>query len=410
MKNDKIRCGVVGLGGRGFSILAGLLATMEDFECAYACDLYQDRVDYTLKQMTERFGYTPKGTTDWREILEDKDVDAVFVLSAWEPHIEIAIASMNAGKPVAIEVGGAYSLDDCWQLVRTYERTRVPCMFLENCCYGRIEMMVLNMVKNDVFGTVVHCAGGYHHNLRDEILFGEENRHYRLRNYTNRNCENYPTHELGPIMKILNINRGNRMMTLSAVSSSAHGLNEYAQRHEKVNPELRTRVFRQGDVVTTTIKCANGETIVLTLDTTLPRYYSRGFQVRGTKAMYEEQTNSFFFEGEHEKFDFDWSKQWNNAEQYYEKYEHPLWQKFISGGIKGGHGGMDWLVYDAFLQAVKNGENMPIDVYDAAALMCVSTLSEDSIALAGAPVAIPDFTNGRWYNRDDHTTGIYSLE
>jgi hypothetical protein len=137
---------------------------------------------------------------------------------------------MKAGKYVGVEVGGAYSVDDCWRLVRTYEETGVPCMLMENCCYGRQELLVLNMVKQGLFGDIVHCQGGYRHDLREEITNGRENRHYRLRNYMNRNCENYPTHELGPIAKILGINRGNRMVSLVSMSSQAKGLHEYIQK------------------------------------------------------------------------------------------------------------------------------------------------------------------------------------
>ena len=148
----------------------------------------------------------------------------VCIFSAWENHIPAAIYAMNCGKQVCTEVGGAYSLEDCWSLVETYERTRIHCMMLENCCYDRNEMMVMRMVREGLFGTIVHCEGGYQHDLREEISFGAENRHYRLRNYQNRNCENYPTHELGPIAKILDINRGNRMLSLSSIPQGVYVL------------------------------------------------------------------------------------------------------------------------------------------------------------------------------------------
>ena len=168
------------------------------------------------------------------------------MFSAWENHIPAAVYAMEHGKQVAIEVGGAYSVDDCWKLVDTYEKTGIHCMMLENCCYDRNEMMVMKMVREGLFGKIVHCEGGYRHDLRSEISLGKEIRHYRLRNFMNRNCENYPTHELGPIAKILDINRGNRMLSLTSVSSGAFGLNAYAEQNEKVNPELKTFRFSTG--------------------------------------------------------------------------------------------------------------------------------------------------------------------
>ena len=256
------------------------------------------------------------------------------------------------------------------------------------------------MVQQGVMGRIVHCEGGYRHDLRDEIAFGKENRHYRLKNYLNRNCENYPTHELGPIARLLKVNRGNRMVSLTSVASGAFGMKEYIKEHKADDAELMNAEFAQGDVVTTLITCANGETITLTLDTTLPRYYSRGFYVQGTKGMYMEDNASLFLEGEeHAKDHFEWKKHWGNVEEYRDKYEHPVWKQYLDEGVKQGHGGMDWLVFCEFVESVRNKTEVPIDVYDMAAWMCITALSEESIAMGGHPVAIPDFTNGAWMHR-----------
>ena len=280
--------------------------------------------------------------------------------------------------------------------VHIAEETGVPCMLLENCCYGQMEMMVMHMVKEGLFGEVVHCSGGYCHDLRSEVARGEENRHYRLRNYLSRNCENYPTHELGPIAQVLGINRGNRMLSLVSMSTKAAGLNDYAARHPEINPALATAHFNQGDVVSTLIRCAGGQTISLTLDTTLPR----GFTVHGTRALYTEDNNSLYLDSDFTEADhFNWTPNWNNATKYLEKYQHPVWRDYLENGIRGGHGGMDGLVYDAFIEAVRKGEPCPIDVYDAAAWMCITPLSEQSIAMGSAPVPVPDFTSGAWSTR-----------
>jgi len=305
---------------------------------------------------------------------------------------------MKAGKAVAMEVGGAYSIEDCWRLVNTYEETKAPFMLMENCCFGRREMMVLNMVELGVFGTVVHCEGGYQHDLRKEISFGKEKRHYRLRNYLMRNCENYPTHDLGPIAKVLKINHGNRLLTLSSIASKSAGLHDYILKNKSDDEALKNAEFKQGDIITTMIKCSNGETIVLTLDTTLPRYYSRGFTVRGTNAMYEEVTDSIFMDCEEDiSHDFDWRNACNgNASKYEEKYDHPVWKQYIEEGVQGTHDGMDYLEFKTFFRALRNDEPMPVDVYDAATWMAVTALSEFSIAKGGAVMEFPDFTSGKW--------------
>lgn len=396
---NKLRLGMVGMGCRGYEVMKTVLG-VDGVALTCVCDLYPDRTEKARAKAEKMQGFSPRVTDDWHTMTDKKELDAVLVTCSWEPHIEMAVAFMEAGIPVGVEVGGAYSVEDCFLLVRTFERTGTPVMLLENCCYGRYELMVMNMAEQGLFGEIVHCEGGYRHDLRREITFGKENRHYRLRNYLARCCENYPTHELGPISQILHINRGNRMLSLVSVASKAKGLHDYIGRTENADRSLLERDFAQGDVVTTIIKCANGETVTLTLDTTLPRAYSRQFTVQGTRGMYSEENNSVYLDTDHdESMHFSWKKQWNNAESYLERYEHPIWREFLADGLRGGHGGMDYLVYRDFVRCVRKGLPMPIDAYDMASLMCISALSEQSIAMGGAPIAIPDFTSGRWLTR-----------
>lgn len=404
---EKFRVGQIGLGGRGMGHLSGIFCERDDVVVTYVCDVYEDRCAAAVKMVEERNGNTPKSTTNYKEVCESPDVDVVIVTSAWENHIPACVYAMECGKQVATEVGGAYSIDDCWKLVNTYEKTGIHCMMLENCCYDRNEMMVMKMVREGLFGKIVHCEGGYQHDLRGEVSHGKENRHYRLRNYQNRCCENYPTHELGPIAKILDINRGNRMVKLTSMASGSWGLNAFAEAHDDVDPALRSCHFKQGDVVKTMIQCAHGETICLTLDTTLPRYYSRNFTIRGTKGFFGETENMVYIDGKCVEFGHD---NFNNVEEYRKEWEHPVWKHFEEEGVKGGHGGMDWLVFDAYFSALRDGMVPPIDTYDTAAWMAITPLSEISIANGSMPVDIPDFTRGMWTHRTDKNTGFYALD
>jgi hypothetical protein len=393
---DTITIGLVGCGNRGLSLLKTCILPRRDVQVAAVCDVYEDRQKAAADEVEKAGQGRPRMTADYQDILAMPAIDGVIIASGWAPHTDIACGAMRAGIYSACEVAGAYSLDDCWRLVHTYEETGIPCMLLENCCYGRYELMVLNMVRQGIFGEIVHCAGGYHHDLRRPLAESRENRHYRLDDYLYRNCENYPTHELGPIARVLDINRGNRMLRLNSVASKAAGLHEFILSRNKGNSEEAKKTIAQGDIVTTVITCARGETILLTLDTTLPRAYSRGFEVRGTRGMFFEDNRSIFLEGEHNSFEFNSRGLWGNADSYFEQYEHPVWKAYLDEGIKGGHDGMDWLEFTAFFDAVRRGEPVPIDVYDMAAWMSITCLSEDSIAAGGAPTAIPDFTNGKW--------------
>ena len=399
MKNEMIHVGVIGLGNRGTDMIKNVVLPMPGIQVVAVCDEYEDRVKKGMEIVLESGASQPAGMKDYCELLDTPDLDAVFIFSAWESHIPAAIKAMEKGIAVVMEVGGAYSVQQCWDLVHASENNATPCMLLENCCFGRREMMVMHMVRNNILGDIVHASGGYHHDLRDEISFGRENRHYRLRNYLARNCENYPTHELGPIAKILDINRGNRMVSLTSTASSAKGLKEFIRKSPGADQSLLNREIAQGDIVTTVIKCARGETITITLDTTLPRFYSRGFSIRGTKGMYEEATDSVFLDGVHDSMHFKWKEQWGNAEAFSKDYEHPTWKEYLSKGVQGGHDGMDWLAVSAFVRSLEKGIPMPVDVYDTAAWMCITALSEMSIQLGSTPVSIPDFTNGLWIGR-----------
>lgn len=398
---ENIKIGIAGLGCRGFDLMSNIIIP-QGVHVTAVCDSYEDRVKKAADAAEKACQIRPAEYTDYHDMIADSNVNTVLIASSWDTHVEIAAASMLAGKAVALEVGGAYTVDQCYLLVDTWEKTKVPFMFLENCCFGRRELMALNMVEKGVFGEISHCSGSYAHDLRDEVSYGIENRHYRFRNYLTRNCENYPTHELGPIAKVLKINHGNRMLTLASYASKSRGLKEFIKQNRPDDAYLNSCDFAQGDVVTTVIRCANGETVVLTLDTTLPRYYSRQFTVRGTKGMYEEVTDSVFLDREEDKqYDFNWlQNRAGNAKDYEVEYDHPLWKKLLSEEYQGSHDGMDWLEFEVFFDALRNDQPMPIDVYDAASWMVITALSESSIAKGGAVMDIPDFTRGKWiHNR-----------
>ena len=400
----QITVGYIGVGRRGSGVLRECFSQMKDVRIKYICDLFPDRVTLGLETVQDKGGYTPIGTQDYHDILNDPEVDAVIIMTGWSGRPALAIESMRAGKYTAIEVGCADTLEECYDLVRTYEETGVPVMMLENCCYGRREMMLYNIVSQGLFGEIVHCTGGYMHYLNNFGLFKDIGVHYRLPHYIARNRENYPTHELGPISKLLKINRGNRLLTLSSFASKSRGLRQYAADTLGEDHELAHTDFKQGDIVTTVLSCAGGETVVLTLDTTLPRaYYSRNIGVRGTKGMSYEDTRVVFLEGMEEKVR-------DNEAEFFEKYDHPLHREYESMGARGGHGGMDWLVCRAFVESVKAGTDTPIDAYDTATWLAIGPLSEQSIAQGGKPLEIPDFTHGLWQTDRPILRGKYCLD
>ncbi len=401
----RLKIGIIGLGQRGSGLLWTALHC-ENAQVVALCDAYDDRVQEACKKVEEMGFEKPVLYSDYKKLLQDKKVEAVIISTSWAAHTRMAIDAMKAGIPTGLEVSGAYDVEDCWQLVRCYEETKTPFMFLENCCFDKFELLSTALVRNGVLGKVVYCHGAYGHDLRGEILGGRVNRHYRLENYRLRNCDNYPTHQLGPICKLLNVNRGNRLVSLTSVATKGGlGLAEYAKSPKNPDKEQTNTEFKQGDIVVTTITCANGEVITLRLDTTLPRYYSREFTVSATRGLCVQETNSVLTEKPEQELEEIWSpveavkKMMNSADNFAE-YLPDVWKHMDKKAIELGHGGMDFIELNIFFNAVLEGKEMPIDVYDAALWMSITPLSEQSIALGGVPQMIPDFTRGEWYLRE----------
>ena len=387
---------------------------MADLEITAICDLSFEKLNRATKLLEEKGRPSPARYTDYHAMLREADLDAVVIMTGWNDRLSYAMDAMEAGKYTAIKVGCAYDISECYALVETFERTGSPVMMLENCCYGRREMAALRMAKESLFGEIVQCSGGYYHYLNNCELFLKKDdgtvdaNHYRLEEYVRRNCDQYPTHELGPISKVLNINRGNRMLSLRSFTTKFVGLETYIREHVQEGHPHHGVKFRQGDIVTTLIECAGGEQIQLVLDTTLPRaFYSRGFTVRGTKGMCVESAEcacTFYTEGMPEG-----EAAFNNEMECYKEHDHPLHAEYATQ-VRGGHGGMDWLVTRAFVESVKHGTQTPIDVYDTAAWLAIAPLSEASIAGGSIPVPVPDFTKGKWFRREPAVSGKYSLD
>ena len=411
-KDPKVRLGFIGVGLRGQSTLY-LALRREDVEVVAICDV-QDNMIQRSKDLIKKSGKSMplvinEGPYGYRKLLENKNIDAVIISTPWEWHTIMSLDAMNAGKYAGCEVITGMTIEECWQLVHTSERTGMPLMMLENVCYRRDVMAILNMVRQDIFGELIHLQGGYQHDLRNVkfndgkepygngVEFGEKGyseAQWRTQHSVMRDGDLYPTHGIGPIAMMIDINRGNRFTQLVSYSSKSRGLHEYIVKlggRDHPNAEVE---FKLGDVVTTMIRCVNGETILLQHDTNLPRPYSLGFRVQGTNGIWMDVNKSIYIEGKSKK-----SHAWEDAQEWLNTYDHPLWKKYESVAAGAGHGGMDWFVLHAFIESVKRKADTPLNVYDAVTWSAITPLSEKSIQLGGETVEFPDFTQGKWMYR-----------
>jgi len=390
---DVVRVGFVGVGLQGTSHCRNLLR-IEGVELKAVCDIVPEKVarvqDMTVEAGLPRpTGYT-RGETDFERLCTEEELDLVFNATPWEWHVPVCVAAMENGKHTATEVPAAYTIEDCWKLVEYAERYEKHCVMMENCNYGRWEMMVFNMVRQGLFGEILHGGGGYLHDLRGVKFENANEGLWRRAHAMERNGNLYPTHGLGPVANCMDINRGDRFDYLVSMSSPSRGLQEYAQTHFPVDAPQRHERFVLGDVNVSLLQTANGRTILVGHDTNLPRPYSRINMVQGTRGLFQGYPNRVYVEGRSPEH------RWEEAETYREEFDHPLWKTEGERARGAGHGGMDYLEDYRLIRCLQAGLPTEMNVYDAAALSAVTPLSEMSVANRGQPMDFPDFTRGGW--------------
>ncbi len=410
-KKDILRVGLIGVGLRGTNHLTNLLQR-KDVTVEAICDIDPARITIAKEHIAKAGFKAPKvfgkDDYDYRNLLEETAIDAVIISTPWLWHTRMAVDAMKAGKYTGVEVSAANTMEECWDLVNTHETTGSHVMILENVNYRRDIMAVLNMVRQEVFGELIHFRCGYQHDLRfvklndgvtpygKGVEFGDKGiseSKWRTQHSLLRNGDVYPTHGVGPMATMCNINRGNRFVSMTSHATKAVGINKYiVENGGKDHPNAKLK-WKQGDVITSTIDTANGETIIVTHDCNSPRPYSLGFRVQGSQGLWEVDGSRIYIEGKSEPH------RWDDAKAWLEKYDHPLWKKYGEYATGSGHGGMDFFVLNAFVESAKQNVAPPLDAYDAAAWSAITPLSEASIANNGEPQDFPDFTRGLWVSR-----------
>ncbi len=394
-KLDVVRIGFIGLGNRGSGAITRV-NRIDGVQTIAICDIRPEKAQAgvrALKKMNiEPVVYTEKEEA-WKEMCQRDDIDLIYICTPWYLHTPMAVYAMKQGKHVAIEVPAATTLDECWQLVETSEKTKKHCMMLENCCYDFFELLTLNMARQGYFGELLHVEGAYIHDLLSANF--KQNQYYdnwRLKaNLRNGNL--YPTHGLGPICQLLNINRGDQMDYLVSMQSNDFSMHNMAVELSEKDPYYKTFVDKtfRGNMNTTNIKTNKGKTIMVQHDVSSPRPYSRIHLLSGTNGVAMKYPEPRISDHHHE---------WVKPEQMAElekKYAPPIVAKIgeLAKQI-GGHGGMDFMMDWRLIDCLRNGLPLDQDVYDAAAWSSIVPLSEMSVNNRSKSIDIPDFTRGSW--------------
>ena len=393
---DVVRIGFVGVGLQGGWHIKSFLQ-IDGVEIKAICDIDAPRAEEVASWVTDAGFAKPDLYTDgemaWRKLCERDDIDLIFSATPWRWHVPVSVEAMRSGKHAAVEVPAAVTIDGCWQLVETAEETGQHCIMMENCCYGRAEMMVLKMVRAGLFGELLHCEGAYIHDLRSIKLSDKSEGLWRWKQSLSRNGNLYPTHGLGPVAQCLDVNRGDQLDYLVSMSSNARGLTAYAREQLPASDPRSQMNFALGDMNSSLIRTKNGRSILIQHDTTTPRPYTRINLVQGTKGTFRGYPNRVFVDGKNEGHRFEDAAEWQK------EWDHPLWTKLEEQSAGANHGGMDFLEDYRLIECLRKGEPLDMDVYDAAAWSVVSELSEISVADRSRPVDFPDFTRGRWRHR-----------
>ena len=395
-EKGKVKIGIIGMGGRGSSLMSNFFHMQDRVDIRAVCDLYPDRAKAAQARVVKAGMTQPEAYWGdeqiWEKLTDREDLDAVIIATYWQWHTPMAVRAMKAGKVAGVEVPAALSLDECWELVKTSEATGVPCMMLENWSFRRDNLAVLNMIRQGLLGEIVHCHCAHSHDCIDHWFFDRQTGKDRwpaefLLKY---NRDQYPTHSVGPVYSWMDIGCGDMLESLTSTATGSFGIKDmFIRRFGPDHPGAK-RDYAQGDIVTTTIQTKQGKSIVVNYDMQLPRPYDNRWMIQGTRGIYSESRDAVYLLGKSPEY-----HQWEPFGPYQTQYEHTWWKQ----GFQGGHGGTDFLELKLFVDAVQQKTQTPLDVYDAVLMSCLVPLSGQSIAAKGAPVKVPDFTGGRWKTR-----------
>lgn len=391
----QIRVGIVGTGVRGTGLMRTLLS-LGDVEITALCDINRKNLENAAAICVEKGLKKPAayGYDDyiWRELLNHEKIDAVIIATPWAWHVPVALHAMQRGIYPGVEVPAALTVEDCWQLTETSEKTGIPCMMLENWSFRRDNLSALNMMRAGLFGQIVHSHCAHSHDCIDHWFFDSKtgNPQWPARYLLEYNRDQYPTHSVGPVLSWLDINCGDVITEVYSTATASKGINAYIERtFGKDHPNAKLN-YKQGDIVTSLLKTKKGKTIVINYDMQLPRPYSNRWMLQGTLGIYDEEKASVYLAGKSPEY-----HQWERWKPYEEKHLHKWWQE---GSRESSHGGADYIMLREFIRAVREKGSTPLDVYDSVVMSAIVELSGISIQKR-KPVNFPDFTKGKWESR-----------
>ncbi|MEX0681204.1 MAG: Gfo/Idh/MocA family oxidoreductase [Balneolales bacterium] len=400
---EVVRVGVIGIGDRGSGSVSQY-ASIEGVEIKALSDLEADRVQNSADRI-QSLGHTPdlySGHEDeWKKVCERSDIDLIVIATPWHLHTPMAVFAMEHDKHVSVQLPAATTIDECWQLVETSERTRKHCVQISASCHRDVMAANFNMVKQGFFGDIIHGEGNYIHELINDTYFFHSrdkfHNQWRIKENIGKHGNLYAGHGFTPLVQMMDINCGDKLEYLSSVSSNdfnfAEAVKKYAEQDD-IWEQFIGKEFR-GNMNITIIRTAKGRTIELQHDISSPRPRPGGL-LSGSKAIYQGRPDRWAIS----------DRRWLNEEEgneLVEEYTPEMVKRFdeitrqaTSDHARSGYydlaSALDWRVIDS----LRNGVPMDLSVYEAAVTSCIMPLSIWSVANRTNSVTVPDFTRGAW--------------
>ena len=393
-----IRVGVVGTGPRGRWHIINMLRFQQNVEVPAICDIAPSALAAGVKTVKDITGKEPAvygkngDEYDYRKLCERDDLDAVLAATPSKWLGRMSIDALNAGKHAGHEVPGCYTIEECHGMVEAEEKSGKHCMLLENCCYGRDNMMLMNMVRKGAFGEPYFGVGSYVHDCRHYFFDGNGKLTWRGDLAAEAYGASYNPHGLGSPSKWLGIHDGDRFESCICMSTTPREVKKYAVKKYGADSAQAKIPYTHGDFVTTVIHTAKGREIRIDYSLNCTRPYSRYYLLQGTDGCFDSRVG-MYIEGITKKA----HENWDPVADYYEKYDNPNWLAGSAQAKKcGGHGGIDYFVIRDFVKMVRENKRPWIDVYDAAAWASILHFSKLSLDRKGNRVEVDDFTKGKW--------------
>jgi predicted dehydrogenase len=393
---ETVRIGIIGMGNRGPGHMRNM-ARIDGVEIKALCDIRPEKA-HRAKERLANTNHNPDIYTgskeQWKKLCQRDDIDLVIVTTPWYMHAAMSIYAMNHGKHVATEVPAAGTIEECLQLVETAERTRKHLMMTENYCYMPFQLLMLSMARKGFFGEIVHGECAYNtskmKNNFNKNLYWDM---WWLKQYATRKGNIYPTHGLGVVAQIMDINRGDKFEFLVSVESKDFMMAAKAEELAATDDFFKPFVGYdyRGNMNTTMIKTTKGRTIMLQHDATSPSPHNLIHGIYGTKgAALFDPPPPRISTGNHK---------WATPEEFEsikKKYTPSIFKKMSRLAKSSGHGGSDLIIDWHLIDCLHNGLPLDQDVYDAAAWSSIVPLSEWSVNNNSNSIQIPDFTAGSW--------------